>query len=303
MGKDLDLVYSREMFQNLTKMRENHCYTDVTLRVKGKIFHAHKVLLATSSRFFDAMFSAELKESTQNEVELQGEDLTAEAFETILNFIYSSVLPLTEDNVLDVLEAADHLQILSVVKKCSLFIGNNLSRDKFHMETQLKIHRVAERHNLTELREESLQALALKFGEICEEDGFMKDITVDELELLLPRNDLSVPSETFLFTTVITWMKYDKENRLRHAPRLLNKVRLALVDIMVVLSELESEGLKDIPECFSLMHNSLSQHVRPFLFSSFAQKKGMPRLSSKVSTLAFAVLLHVFMVRAWGRGK
>ena len=190
-----------------------------------------------------------------------------------------------------------------MVKKCSLFIGNNLSRDKFHMETQLKIHRVAERHNLTELREESLQALALKFGEICEEDGFMKDITVDELELLLPRNDLSVPSETFLFTTVITWMKYDKENRLPHAPRLLNKVRLALVDIMVVLSELESEGFKDIPECFSLMHNSLSQHVRPFLFSSFAQEKGMPRLSSKVSTLAFAVLLHAFMVRAWGKRK
>ena len=129
----------------------------------------------------------------------------------------------------------------------------------------------------------------------------MKNITVDELELLLPRNDLSVPSETFLFTTVITWMKYDKENRLPHG--LLNKVRLALVDIMVVLSELESEEFKDIPECFSLMLISLSQHVRPFLFSSFAQEKGMPRLSSKVSTLAFAVLLHAFMVRAWGRGK
>ena len=247
-----------------------------------------KVLLAASSRFFDAMFSSGMKESTQNEVELKDEDLTKEAFEIILDFIYSSILPLTEDNVLGVLEAADHLQILSVVKKCSLFIVNNLSQDKFHMETRLKIYRVAERHNLTELREESLQALALKFGEICEEDGFKENITADELLVLLSRNDLSVPSETFLFKTMIAWIKYDKEERLPHAPRLLDKVRLALVDILVVLSELESEDFKEIPECFSLMHKCLLQHVRPFLFSPFAQEKGMPRLSSKASTMSLA---------------
>ena len=290
MEKDLDPSYSREMFQSLKKMRENHSYTDVTLGVKGKLFHAHKVLLAASSRFFDAMFSSGMKESTQNEVELEDGDLTKEAFEIILDFIYSSILPLTEDNVLDVLEAADHLEILSVVKKCSLFIVNNLSQDKFHMETRLKIYRVAERHNLTELREESLQALALKFGEICEEDGFKENITADELLVLLSRNDLSVPSETFLFKTMIAWIKYDKEERLPHAPKLLDKVRLALVDILVVLSELESEDFKEIPECFSLMHKCLLQHVRPFLFSPFAQEKGMPRLSSKASTMSLAHL-------------
>lgn len=32
----------------------------------------------------------------------------------------------------------------------------------------------------------------LKFGEICEEDGFMKNIIVDELEFFFLCNDLSV---------------------------------------------------------------------------------------------------------------
>lgn len=284
LEKEFDSMNSREMFQNLNKMRENQAYTDVILKVKGKSFHAHKVLLAASSRYFDALFSAGMKESSQTEVELKGDDLTEEAFTLLLDFIYSSVLPLSEGNVLEVLEVADQLQVLSVVEKCSLYIVNSLSQDKFQLETRLKIYRVADRHNLTELREGSLQALALKFGDVCEKDGFMESVTADELQLLLSRNDLSVPSETFLFTTVIAWIKYDKEERLPHAARLLDKVRLALVDIMVVLAELEAEEFKEIPECFSFMYKCLLQHVRPFLFSPFAQEKGTPRLSSKVST-------------------
>ena len=282
LEKEVDIKHSREMFQSLYKMRENRSYTDVTLSVKGELFCAHKIILAASSRYFDAMFSAGMKESSQTEVEVKGDHLTVEAFRLLLDFIYTSVLPVTEANVLDVLEAADQLEILSVVEKCSLFIMHNLTRDKFHLETRLKIYRVADRHNLMELREQSLRSLALRFGVICEEEGFMENITADELLLLLSRNDLSVPSETFLFTTVIAWIKHNQEERLSQAPRVLDKVRLALVDIMVVLEELECEEFQEVPECFSLMYKCLLQHVRPFLFSQFAEEKGLPRVDSKV---------------------
>lgn len=287
LDKEFDVKYSREMFQSLNKMRENRSYTDVTLRVKGEVFHAHRIILAASSRYFDAMFSAGMKESSQTEVEVKADDLTVEAFRLLLDFIYTSALPVTEANVLDVLEAADQLEILSVVEKCSLFIMHNLTRDKLHLETRLKIYRVADRHNLTELREQSLRSVALRFGVICEEEGFMENITADELLLLLSRNDLSVPSETFLFTTVITWIKYNQEERLPQAPKILDKVRLALVDIMIVLEELECEEFQEVPECFSLMYKCLLQHVRPFLFSAFAEEKGLPRVDSKVSPLSY----------------
>lgn len=287
LDKEFDVKYSREMFQSLNKMRENRSYTDVTLRVKGEVFHAHRIILAASSRYFDAMFSAGMKESSQTEVEVKADDLTVEAFTLLLDFIYTSALPVTEANVLDVLEAADQLEILSVVEKCSLLIMHSLTRDKLHLETRLKIYRVADRHNLTELREQSLRSVALRFGVICEEEGFMENITADELLLLLSRNDLSVPSETFLFTTVITWIKYNQEERLPQAPKILDKVRLALVDIMIVLEELECEEFQEVPECFSLMYKCLLQHVRPFLFSAFAEEKGLPRVDSKVSPLSY----------------
>lgn len=93
------MMHSREMFQSLNKMGENHSYTDVTLRVKGKGFPAHKVVLAASSCYFDAMFFTGMKESSQSEVELKDEDLTEEAFKLLLDFKYSSILPLNEVNV------------------------------------------------------------------------------------------------------------------------------------------------------------------------------------------------------------
>ena len=121
-----------------------------------------------------------------------------------------------------------------------------------------------------------------------------------------------MPSETFLFTTVIAWIKYNQEDRLSQAPRVLGKVRLALVDIMVVLEELECEEFQEVPECFSLMYKCLLQHVRPFLFSPFAEEKGVPRVDSKVSAISH-FLCMLFLNRAkvfqgrvgcrrWGRG-
>lgn len=280
------IQHSYEMFETLNKMRENQSLTDVVLRVKGKEFHAHRVILAASSRYFDAMFSSGMKESLQTEVQLTELFLTERAFELLLHFIYTSFLPLTEANVLDILEAADHLQISGAIKKCSLYILNNLREEKFTIETKLKICRVAENHNLAELHEEIVHAIALQFGEICSEKAFMENVTSEELLLLLTRNDLSVPSETFLFQTVISWIKADKENRLLYTAQLLDKVRLALVDVMVLLGELESEEFKSKPECFSLVHMCLLEQVRPSLSSPFVQDKGEPRVASKVSAVA-----------------
>ena len=42
--------------------------------------------------------------------------LSERVFELLLYFFYTSFLPLTEANVLDILEAADHLQLSGVIK-------------------------------------------------------------------------------------------------------------------------------------------------------------------------------------------
>ena len=63
---------------------------------------------------------------------------------------------------------------------------------------------------------------------------------------LLSRDYLSAPSETFIFKSVIQWIKHKKEERKAVAVKVIGAVRLGLVDIKVVIEELNTEECKEI---------------------------------------------------------
>ena len=79
----------------------------------------------------------------------------------------------------------------------------------------------------------------------------------DQLLCLLSRDDLSVPSETFVFTSVMQWVKHKKEERMTVADKVIGAVRLGLVDIRKIIEELDTEEMKQIPEIFSLVYETL----------------------------------------------
>lgn len=56
-------------------------------------------------------------------MELDPEVVTAEAFSTLLDMIYTSTLPLSASNVMDVLLAASHLHLNAVVKACKIHLS------------------------------------------------------------------------------------------------------------------------------------------------------------------------------------
>lgn len=69
-------------------------YSDVTLIVCGQRFNGHKVILAARSQYFRALLFGGLKESSQQEIELQG--ATRPAFEMLLKYIYTGQMSLAD---------------------------------------------------------------------------------------------------------------------------------------------------------------------------------------------------------------
>ncbi|KAJ7311611.1 hypothetical protein OS493_039914 [Desmophyllum pertusum] len=68
-----------------------------------------------------------MKESKQEVIELKDESISLHALKIVMDSIYTGDLHVNEENVFEVLAAADHLQVTSVVQQCCDFLKRNLS--------------------------------------------------------------------------------------------------------------------------------------------------------------------------------
>ncbi|XP_077434542.1 zinc finger and BTB domain-containing protein 5-like [Vanacampus margaritifer] len=128
----------KHIFQQLNLQRLHAQMCDCVVEVGGHKFHAHRAILAACSSHFKALISSgdSVDDISGHSVDKVGgpslmvldpEVVTPEAFSTLLDMIYTSTLSLGASNVMDVLLAASHLHLNSVVKACKL----HLSRKNF----------------------------------------------------------------------------------------------------------------------------------------------------------------------------
>lgn len=84
----LTKVYEPERLdEELGELLESGAFSDVSLRVDGQIFKAHKVVLCARSAFFRAMLTGGLIETTQEVIDI--DDASAPEFSALLRYLYS----------------------------------------------------------------------------------------------------------------------------------------------------------------------------------------------------------------------
>ncbi|CAL8330349.1 unnamed protein product [Gadus morhua 'NCC'] len=121
------------IFQQLNHQRIHGQLCDCLVSVGGQSFHAHRSILAACSSHFRALLSSTEGDAAGGTkmqhgdgpcvMELDQEVVTPEAFSTLLEMIYTSTLTPGSSNVMDVLLAASHLHLNTVVKACKLHLS------------------------------------------------------------------------------------------------------------------------------------------------------------------------------------
>ena len=248
------LAHSEILLLKCAQFREQGEFIDLYLKVGEEPFSAHRIVLAASSDYFHAMFAHGMKESNQQEViELKDESIAAAALKIVLDSIYSGDLQVNDENVFDVLVAADHLQVTTVVEQCCDYLQSQFVQLRFDVQTYCQICTIANRHGLTDLQEATRSKMASMYKEVCETEEFLSHVDADQLSILLSRDDLSAPSETFVFKSVMQWIKHKKKERMPAAAKVIGAVRLGLVDIREMIRELISEEMQQVPEIHTLL--------------------------------------------------
>ena len=269
--------HSEILLSKCAQFREQGEFIDVYLKVGEEVFSAHRIVLAASSDYFHAMFAHGMKESNQEVIELKDESISAAALKIVLDSIYSGDLQVNDENVLDVLVAADHLQVTSVVQQCCEYLQTQFVQLRFDVQTYCQICTIANRHGLIDLQEATQLKMASMYKDVCENEEFLSYIDADQYSSLLSRDDLSAPSETFVFKSVMQWIKHKKKERMAVAAKVIGAVRLGLVDIRDVIGGLDAEEMQQVPEIHMLLHESLLHNNRPLNSSKFALEKAKPR--------------------------
>ncbi|KAJ6646814.1 Speckle-type POZ protein-like B [Pseudolycoriella hygida] len=101
-------------------------HTDCSFRIDNTIIHTHKIILATASSVFEAMFYGPLAECDCIAIS----DINVEAFQRMIMFIYTDEVDVTETTIEDLLElyyCAEKYLIDELVVKCCQLIKSSLN--------------------------------------------------------------------------------------------------------------------------------------------------------------------------------
>ena len=89
-------------------------------------------------------------------IELKDENISVAAMKIIIDSIYSGKIHLNDKSVFEVLTAADHLQVASVVEQFFKY----LTPLRFDVQTYCRFIMLADRHSLKDLKEATDKKMA-----------------------------------------------------------------------------------------------------------------------------------------------
>ncbi len=220
------------MLQLFNQLYHSQSLTDVSLSAGESTFTAHRVVLAAGSPYFQAMFNNAHIESTQDHIMLN--DIDGDSLGLLLDFIYSSKLSITENNVQNLLAASSLLQITPVIEACCQFLLVRLDPDNC-----LGICSFADIHGCTSLQTVSWEYALQHFGDISRTEEFLST-PATLLEKLLQSESLQVQSEENVLDAALVWYEHDTIARHLAFVHLLRYIKLPLIPYTILNQRLLS---------------------------------------------------------------
>lgn len=183
-------------------MLQNEIMCDVTLRVGDDRtpIKAHKYMLSSRSAVFHTMFEGSLPEKGDITIP----DVDEDTFRDILKYFYSDVITITNNNVKEMLYAADKYMLAAVKRECETVLKQTAKS-----EHATKALQTAYQYHLSDLQIESLDYIEMN-TKACLLSEHAVSLSKDCLELIL-KSDYLDCTETDIYQFILKWGKHQCE--------------------------------------------------------------------------------------------
>ncbi|XP_062908260.1 kelch-like protein 41a [Mobula hypostoma] len=228
-------LYQTTLLQDgLKKLLDENKFVDCSLKVGSKSFPCHRLILAACSPYFREYFISEENEK-KHEVVLEDVDETIVAM--ILQYLYTSEIELTDENVQNVFAVSSRFQIPSVFTLCVTYLQEKLSVDNC-----LAIFRLGLLLDCPRLAIAAREYASDRFEQISKEEDFMQ-LALHELISLIASDALNVEKEEVVFEAVMRWVRTDKEDRAKHLGEVFDFIRFRLMTEKYVKDRVEKDDI------------------------------------------------------------
>lgn len=216
--RQINTEYAVSLLEQLKLFYEQQLFTDIVLIVEGTEFPCHKMVLATCSSYFRAMFMSGLSESKQTHVHLRNVD--AAALQMIITYAYTGNLAVNDSTVEQLYETACFLQVEDVLQRCREYLIK-----KINAENCVRLLSFADLFSCEELKQSAKRMVEHKFTAVYHQEAFMQ-LSHDLLVDILSSDNLNVEKEETVREAAMLWLEYNTESRSQYLSSVLSQIRI-----------------------------------------------------------------------------
>ncbi|XP_002741110.1 kelch-like protein 5 [Saccoglossus kowalevskii] len=271
--------HAEKTFKKMEDYLHNKQLTDVILVAGDMKIPAHRLVLSAVSDYFAAMFTNDVREAREEEIELHGVD--PEALRSLIKYSYTGRLDLKEETVESLLSTACILQLSEVVEACCGFLMKQL-----HPSNCLGIRSFADTQGCSNLLKVANNYTTEHFVEVTQNQEF-HILSVEEVCELFSSDDLNISSEEMMYYAMLTWVNHDLSSRKKDLAKLMQHVRLPLLTPQFLSDHVDTNVLfKGDDQCQRLIVEALKYHLLPERRASLQCQRTKPRKSTVGSLYA-----------------
>lgn len=241
----VEAKHPNTVLHGLNSLRLNNAFCDVTLCCGGQEFPCHRIVLASFSSYFQAMFSTDLIESKSERVAING--VEPQMIGMLVSYAYTSEVYISKANVQALLAAANLLDVMAVREACCRFMECQMDETNC-----VGIHCFAEAHSCKVLEKRSMDYILEHFGSVYQQEEFLS-LSVDKLTEIIASDFLNVPNEEVVFEAAMQWLN-KCPSRKQNFEKVLENIRLPLVSPYYLHDVIEAlDVVKENQSCQKLI--------------------------------------------------